>query len=98
MNQGVLFEWDPTKEKENLAKHGVDFSSVGDAWSDPHRLIFRHPGMTLDEPRYQFSGFDGHGIPTVRFTIRSGHIRVIGAGYWRKQRKIYERHKKATGV
>lgn len=98
MDQMVLFEWDPTKEKENLAKHGVDFSSVGDAWSDPYRLIFRHPGMTRDEPRYQFSGFDGHGILTVRFTIRSGRIRVIGAGYWRKQRKIYERNKKTTGV
>jgi hypothetical protein len=28
---------------------------------------------------------------TVRFTLRNGTIRVIGAGYWRKQRRLYEK-------
>ncbi|MDA0345980.1 MAG: BrnT family toxin [Verrucomicrobia bacterium] len=92
----MWFEWDLAKEKENLAKHGVDFSTVGEAWSDPDRLIFRNPGMTRDELRYQFTGFDGTGILTVRFTMRSGNIRVIGAGYWRKQKRIYEKQSKAT--
>jgi hypothetical protein len=27
---------------------------------------------------------------TVRFTYREGVIRIYGAGYWRKGRKIYE--------
>jgi len=27
---------------------------------------------------------------TVRFTYRGSVIRIIGAGYWRKGRKIYE--------
>jgi hypothetical protein len=27
---------------------------------------------------------------TVRFTWRAGRIRIIGAGYWRKGKKIYE--------
>jgi hypothetical protein len=31
------------------------------------------------------------GIMTVRFTYRSQKIRTIGAGYWRKVKKIYER-------
>jgi hypothetical protein len=31
---------------------------------------------------------------TVRFTYRSGVIRIIGAGYWRKGKKIYEAHSK----
>jgi uncharacterized DUF497 family protein len=90
----VRFEWDASKEAENLAKHGVDFSTVGIAWSDPHRLIFRYPGMGLDELRWQLAGHDGRGVLTVRFTIRSGVIRDIGAGYWRKQRKKYEAEKK----
>lgn len=89
----MQFEWDISKELDNLEKHGVDFSTVGIAWSDPHRLIFRYPGMGRDELRWQFTGFDGLAILTVRFTIRSGSIRVIGAGYWRKQRKIYEAKK-----
>ncbi|GHU08368.1 hypothetical protein FACS189431_4490 [Alphaproteobacteria bacterium] len=32
----------------------------------------------------------GRGIATVRFTIRKGNIRIIGAGYWRKGNRIYE--------
>lgn len=31
----------------------------------------------------------GH-IATVRFTIRSSRIRIIGAGYWREGRKLYD--------
>ena len=92
----MQFEWDITKEAENLEKHGVDFATVGIAWSDPYRLIFRYPGMARDEVRWQFSGHDGEGILTVRFTIRSGVVRVIGAGYWRKQRKIYETKRKSS--
>jgi hypothetical protein len=36
-------------------------------------------------------GADGRGILTVRFTLRGGNIRVIGAGYWRKQQQAYEK-------
>ena len=32
----------------------------------------------------------GGGILTVRFTYRGETIRIIGAGYWRKGKKIYE--------
>ena len=92
----MQFEWDTAKEEENLSKHGIGFSTIGIAWSDPNRMIFRHPGMTQNELRWQFSGFDGFGILTVRFTIRDGRIRVIGAGYWRKQKRIYERQSKTT--
>jgi hypothetical protein len=27
---------------------------------------------------------------TVRFTYRGGHIRIFGAGYWRKEKSIYD--------
>ena len=30
------------------------------------------------------------GIMTVRFTYRGQKIRILGAGYWRKGKKIYE--------
>lgn len=45
---------------------------------------------TSDETRYFLYGDTGHGIATVRFTIREGNIRIIGAGYWRKGKKKYE--------
>lgn len=63
------------------------------------RALSNHLSLSWDgrdELRWQFTGFDGRGILTVRFTIRSGIIRVIGAGYWRKQRKIYETKKKSS--
>ena len=33
---------------------------------------------------------EGDGILTVRFTYRAARIRIIGAGYWRKGKKIYD--------
>ena len=38
---------------------------------------------------YCFGEVDG-GVLTVRFTHRTSVIRIIGAGYWRKVRAIYE--------
>lgn len=32
-------------------------------------------------------------VMIVRFTYRGNIIRIIGAGYWRKGRKIYEKEK-----
>lgn len=86
----MKFEWDSAKERSNLEKHGVDFSTVSEAFEDPARIFIRYPGMTRSEVRWQLIGFDGRGILTVRFTLRVGVIRVIGAGYWRKQKEIYE--------
>jgi hypothetical protein len=33
-------------------------------------------------------------VGTVRFSYRSNKIRIIGAGYWRKGKKIYEKENK----
>ena len=86
----VKFEWDRVKEALNLAKHGVDFSTVPVAFNDPNRIFLRYPGLKGPELRWQLVGFDGCGVITVRFTLRAGVVRVIGAGYWRKQKEIYE--------
>lgn len=87
----VKFEWDRSKEAGNLVKHGIDFSTVPEAFGDARRIFIRFPGLTRHEIRWQLVGFDGRGILTVRFTLRRGWIRVIGAGYWRKQKQIYEK-------
>jgi len=36
----------------------------------------------------------GDGIMTVRFTYRGHVIRIYGAGYWRRGRKVYEEKNK----
>jgi hypothetical protein len=83
-------EFDPVKEATNLAKHGVDFSTVPKVFADPQRMIVPNETHSFDEPRFYAVGHDGHGVLTVRFTLRGETIRVIGAGYWRKQKKVYE--------
>ena len=45
---------------------------------------------TARENRFYCFGRVGGGILTVRFTYRDSMIRIIGAGYWRKGKKIYE--------
>lgn len=87
----MVFECDPEKEAINLFKHGVDFTTVGSAFSDPCRVIALDRKHSVQESRWQCIGHDGHGILTFTFTLRAGTVRVINAGYWRKGRKIYEK-------
>ena len=94
----MRLEFDPAKEAANLAKHGVDFSTVLKVFEDPDRLIFPNLKHSPEEPRFYAIGHDGYGILTVRFTIRGEALRVIGAGYWRKQKKAYESQKKKNDL
>ena len=86
------FEWDETKDAINQDKHGVSFHAAQHAFLDPGRVIAADRNHSQQEQRYYCFGSnaDGTGILTVRFTWRADRIRIIGAGYWRKGRKIYE--------
>ena len=85
------FDWDPAKDAGNQIKHGLSFGEAQHAFADPRRVIARDLGHSEGEPRYYCFGVVGSGIATVRFTIRSGVIRIIGAGYWRKGKAVYEK-------
>jgi uncharacterized DUF497 family protein len=84
------FEWDEGKDEENRKKHDVSFSLAQHAFLDPHRIIVEDIEHSTEEERYYCIGRVGEGIMTVRFTYRGNVIRIYGAGYWRKGRKIYE--------
>lgn len=84
------FEWSVENEKENLEKHGVSFSEAQEAFYDPERIITIDAKHSREEERYFCLGKVNNRILTVRFTLRSQKIRIIGAGYWRKGRKYYE--------
>jgi len=60
------------------------------AFTDPSRVIAEDLSHSGKEKRYYCFGRVGDGIMTVRFTYRGNLIRIFGAGYWRKGRKIYE--------
>jgi len=86
----TYFEWDEDKDQENQKKHNVPFSLAQHAFLDAHRIIAEDEEHSAEENRYYCIGRVGEGIMTVRFTYRGNTIRIFGAGYWRKGRKLYE--------
>ena len=87
----ATFEWDERKAAENERKHGVSFALAQQAFLDPNRVIARDLKHSETEQRYYCIGRVGAGIITVRFTYRNRAIRIIGAGYWRQGKKLYEK-------
>ena len=90
----VHVEWDSCKDKLNRKKHNVSFPLAQRAFLDPDRIIARDLKHSKKEHRYYCIGRVGEEILTVRFTYRSNVIRIIGAGYWRKGKVIYEKKNK----
>lgn len=90
------FEWDADKDAANQEKHGISFALAQYAFADPKRVIARDGSHSQIEERFYCFGEVGGGILTVRFTYRDAVIRIIGAGYWRKGKAIYERENETT--
>lgn len=89
----MSFEWDNDKNIINLIKHNLSFFEAQDVFYDPNRIILKDTQHSLHEKRFFCIGKTSSGnIATVRFTLRNDNIRIIGAGYWRKGKKIYEQN------
>lgn len=84
------FEWDNAKDRLNRAKHGVSFALAQTAFFDPRRVIASDLEHSGAEPRYYCFGTVAGAVMTVRFTYRANRIRIFGAGYWRKGKRLYE--------
>ena len=84
------FEWDSKKNQANIEKHGVDFYDAQHAFMDEKRIIAKDLDHSHGEKRYFCFGKVYGRVMTVRFTWRDNIIRIIGAGYWRKGKKIYD--------
>jgi hypothetical protein len=87
---GTGFEWDPIKDVVNQQKHHVSFEKAQYAFADIKRVIAEDLAHESLETRYYCFGNVNGQIMTVRFTYRNKKIRIFGAGYWRKGKKIYE--------
>lgn len=89
--QRIEFEWDSEKDVSNQEKHGVSFYVAQYAFADPNRVILGDiTHSTETEQRFFCVGKVGEGILTVRFIYRERRIRIFGAGFWRKGKRIYE--------
>lgn len=85
------FEWDEDKDRLNQEKHGVSFRLAQYAFADHCRVIAQDISHSGQEKRLYCIGKAGDGILTVRFIYRDQVIRIFGAGYWRKGKKLYEK-------
>ena len=90
-------EWDPDKDQENQEKHASPCAVAQFAVADPDRVIAEDSTHSSREKRYFCFGRVEGGIVTVRFTYRDDLIRILGAGYWRKGKRIYERENQVHG-
>ena len=88
------FEWDPSKDAENRRKHGVAFVEAQLAFMDTRRVVAKDLSHSGVEPRFYCFGVIDARVLTVSFTYRGGVIRIIGAGYWRRGKKVYETQNK----
>ena len=86
-----MFEWDESKNRANIAKHGVSFERA--------RRIFEGRVVTWVDARRAYGevreisiGFvDGVLLLAVVHTVRSGNIRIFSARpAKRKERKLHD--------
>ena len=76
--QGIVFEWDDEKEKSNIRKHGISFSTAAFVFNDPYRIEYYDESHSEEEDRYATIGMVGN-VLTVIYTIRGEHHRIISA-------------------
>ena len=85
------FDWDEKKNDANQKKHHVSFQAAQAAFFDSNRVIARDIDHSKTEERFYCFGKIEGGVLTVRFTYRDNRIRIIGAGFWRKGKQIYDK-------
>lgn len=71
----LSFEFDEQKSQANLEKHGIDFTSAQELWSDPY--LVEIPAKTVDEPRFLVIGRIKARHWSAVITHRSRNIRII---------------------
>lgn len=97
MSKQSDFDWDANKDRLNQEKHCVSFALAQLAFLDPDRVILEDLEHSIEEKRYYCLGRVADGIMTARFTYTKNKIRIFGAGYWRKGKRIYERENQIHG-
>lgn len=88
----LQFEWDPKKDKANLASHGIAFEEALTVFADPLARIFEDAVHSEDEPREIIIGHSvKRRLVLVCFTARGAKIRIISVRKaTRLERKDYE--------
>lgn len=86
---GRHFEWDDNKEKINIQKHGLSFSTAYNVFNDINRIEYYDEKHSIDEERYIVLGL----VQNVLFVVctdRKDSTRIISARLaTAKERSMY---------
>lgn len=90
----LQFEWNDSKAKLNLKKHGIDFEEAKAVFRDTLAYIFDDEWHSVAEKREIIIGHDDKNrLLIVCFTERSQIIRIISARLTtKKEGQDYEEH------
>jgi len=92
----MFFDWDDSKEKLNIAKHGIGFSIAAKVFNDPYRIEDYDEIHSISEDRYITIGRIQNSlilIVTVVYTARNDTIRIISARLaTKKEEEAYFSH------
>ena len=72
----MLYEWDETKRRKNIAMHGVDFSAV-ESFEWESAVIRQDTRKDYGETRYAALGPIEGRLHCVCFTVRGNNLRII---------------------
>jgi len=88
----MRFQWDPTKARKNLDKHGVSFDEAASVFHDPLAATGADPDHSEGEERMVTFGLSSAGqLLVVAHTERGDAIRIISARVaTQHERRIYE--------
>ena len=88
----MRFEWDETKARSNLTKHGVSFAEASTVFGDPNSITIADPLHSTTEDRFVILGLSyAEKLMVVVHTERGENIRIISARRAsRKERHTYE--------
>ncbi len=87
----LVFEWSESKNLINRIKHGVSFEEAQFAFLDSNRIILKDVNHSDAEKRFYCLGVvnDKSDVLTARFTYRDVKIRIFGADFWRRGKRLY---------
>jgi uncharacterized protein len=96
--EGLRFDWDPWKARENARKHGVTFEEARTVFLDDHALLVGDPDHSESEDRFLLLGFSSLLRLLVVWHLyreSEGVIRLISAR--RADRSEREQYDKRSG-
>ena len=88
----IKFEWDPSKARRNLRKHGIDFNEASTVFADTLSITIPDPDHSEDEERWVTMGLSNRQrLLVVVHTEEEETIRLISARTAdRLERRKYE--------